>query len=819
MKRFLISVLLVFILFNVNAQNPEGGRPGGGPSRGGAMPISSGIVGRVIDAQSNEAVEYANVALFNATDSTLVNGTITNAKGFFMLKNIPNGTYNMRVKFIGYKSHTINKISITDEQPVVRLKALKIEPANIELDAVDVTAKQEEVMFKIDKRVINVSENINTIGGTAVDALENTPGVEVDIDGNVSIRGSSNFKVLIDGKPTAMEGSEALQQIPASSIKEIEIITNPSAKYDPDGLTGILNIVMKKNIKGGLNGLVSASVGNDDRYDGSVNLNYRKNKLNLIGGYSYRQGGRGGNSESYYETYRNDTTFYRDEEGERGHTRISHNFKAGIDYDFNDANLLSFNAQYRLNERERGNESFYEQYTDPESIFVESYTEGENKDEGSSYELSGVYIHKFDEKDHELRLMATFSSNDDTESAYTLKDTLGTTTDIVEETLTETTENHNHGTFQADYELPLGSNKLEAGFKSSLRAIDYNQTGDILNPIPGSPSNEFVYQEDIHALYAMFSGPLGGVEYQLGLRGEYSRVYTEQKANDDSNTKEIFTVYPTLHFSYELNETNKLMAGYSRRVHRPRTFFLNPYEERSDAFTIRKGNPDLDPEYAHSLEMNYLKYFKQSFFNATVFYRQTDNNIGRIQKAINDNMVLLTFANINKETSLGAEFSGRHKFGKWLSANLSYSFFRYTIDGETSGEDLSNESVNHKVRGNANVRFGPNSNLQMFGMYYSPSVTSQGERDGFFFTGFGYKHLLLDRKLTLSLRVRNPFGNFKWRFTSEGSTFKNEFVRRPDFPVVYVGVTYRINEGFKQRRMERENGGTSQDFSEGMTVD
>jgi len=317
----------------------------------------------------------------------------------------------------------------------------------------------------------------------------------------------------------------------------------------------------------------------------------------------------------------------------------------------------------------------------------------------------------------------------------------------------------------------------------------------------------------------MFSGPLGGVEYQLGLRGEYSRVYTEQKANDDSNTKEIFTVYPTLHFSYELNETNKLMAGYSRRVHRPRTFFLNPYEERSDAFTIRKGNPDLDPEYAHSLEMNYLKYFKQSFFNATVFYRQTDNNIGRIQKAINDNMVLLTFENINKETSLGAEFSGRHKFGKWLSANLSYSFFRYTIDGETSGEDLSNESVNHKVRGNANVRFGPNSNLQMFGMYYSPSVTSQGERDGFFFTGFGYKHLLLDRKLTLSLRVRNPFGNFKWRFTSEGSTFKNEFVRRPDFPVVYVGVTYRINEGFKQRRMERENGGTSQDFSEGMTVD
>src|SRR6056297_1236546 len=368
MNKFYVFVLLSFMAVSSNAQPPHGQRGGGMP------PISSGVMGRVVDAETNNPIEYANVALFKSSDSSLVNGTITNPKGFFMLKKIPNGTYDMRIKFIGYQSHTINKIKITKDEPVVRLRSLKLQPANVELDAVDVTAKQEEVMFKIDKRVVNVSENINTIGGTAVDALENTPGVEVDIDGNVSIRGSSNFKVLIDGKPTAMEGSEALQQIPASSIQEIEIITNPSAKYDPDGLTGIINIILKKNVKGGLNGLVSGSIGNDDRYDGSINLNYRKNKLNLIGGYSYRQGGRGGNSESYYETYRNDTTFYRDEEGERGHTRISHNFKAGIDYDFNDANLLSFNAQYRLNERERRNESFYEQYTDPESIFVESYT-------------------------------------------------------------------------------------------------------------------------------------------------------------------------------------------------------------------------------------------------------------------------------------------------------------------------------------------------------------------------------------------------------------------------------------------------------------
>ncbi len=812
MNKFYVFVLLSLIAVFSNAQRPQGQRGGGMP------PISSGVLGRVVDAETDNPIEYANVALFKSSDSSLVNGTITNPKGFFMLKKIPNGTYDMRIKFIGYQSHTINKIQITDDNPVVRLRALKLQPANVELDAVDVTAKQEEVMFKIDKRVVNVSENINTVGGTAVDALENTPGVEVDIDGNVSIRGSSNFNVLIDGKPTAMEGSEALQQIPASSIQEIEIITNPSAKYDPDGLTGIINIILKKNVKGGLNGLVSGSIGNDDRYDGSINLNYRKNKINLIGGYSYRQGKRSGNSESYYKTFTDTSTFFRDEDGERGRTRITHNIKAGIDYDFNDKNLFSLSGNYRIGERNRGNRSYYTEYTEPATEIIETFSEGKNMDEEDSYELSGVYIHKFNDKKHELKIMATYSAEDELESAYTYKDTLDLTTDEPEETLTETTEDHTHLTVQADYTYPFKSNKFEAGIKTSIRDIDYNQTGDVLNPQPGIADNIFLYNEDIYAAYAMFSGPLAFLEYQLGLRGEFSRVTTEQKATNDENVKDIYSIYPTLHLSYEINESNKLMTGYSRRVNRPRTYFLNPYPERSDAYTIRQGNPDLDPEYAHSLEMNYLKYFGQSFFSTSVFYRQTDNNIGRVQKVMDDNTVLLTFDNINKETSLGAEVSGRHKFGKWLSANVSYSFFRYTIDGEIEGENIDNESLNHKVRGTANVRFTKNANLQMFGMYYSPSVTSQGRRDGFYFTGFGYKHLFFDRKLTLSLRVRNPFGNFKWDFTSEGSNFENRFVRRPNFPVFYVGLTYRINEGFKRRKYNGGNG-TSQDFDESMTVD
>jgi outer membrane cobalamin receptor len=819
MQKILPVLTLLLLSLSLIAQPPHGRGHGPGGGMGPEGMPSSGIMGRVIDAQTKQPVEYANVALFNAEDSILVNGGITNDKGFFVIRKVKNGVYNMRIKFIGYKSHTVYKIEVTDENPLVRFRGIQLQPANVELDAVTVTAKQEEVVYKIDKRVVNVSENINTVGGTAVDALENTPGIEVDIDGNVSIRGSDNFTVLIDGKPTAMSGNDALQQIPASSIKEIEIITNPSAKYDPDGLTGILNIILKKDEKGGLNGQVSATVGTQDHYNAGVSLNYRKGKMNLVGGYDFRQGGRSGNSESLYKTYRDGYTDFRKEDGDRGHQRINHTINAGLDYDFDDKNFLSINGRFRIGERNRMNESFYYKYTDTIDDVTDYFSKGDNQDDETSYEISGSFIHRFTEEEHEIKIMASYSAEDENETAYTKTDSLAEVIFLLDETLTETTEKHQHGTFQVDYTLPIGSNKIEAGMKSSLRGITYNQTGDIINPVPGALSNEFIYNEGIHAVYAMLAGPLGGLEYQLGLRGEYSRVYTEQKSTNETNTKEIFTVYPTLHFSYEINKKNKFMAGYSRRVHRPRTYFLNPYVTPSDGFIVRKGNPDLDPEYAHSVEVNYLKYFENSFLNVTTFYRQTDNNIGRINVPLEGDTTLLTFENINRESSLGIEVSARHKFKKWVSLNASYSFFRYTIDGEALGEDLSNESMNHKIRANADIKIGRNIRLSAFGMYFSPSATSQGERESFYFTGFGYKHTFFDQKLTLSARIRNPFGNFQWKFTSRGSNFENEYIRRPDFPQFNVGLTYKFGEQTKRRKMNGEEGGTREDFNEGMTVD
>lgn len=811
--RVLLFSFAIFITFQSYSQ-PHGGRPGGG-----MPPIKSGIMGKVVDKSSGDPVEYANVAVFALPDSTLAGGTITNEKGFFMIKNLKHGKYSMNIKFIGYESYTLRNILINQEQPVIRLKKIELNSSNVKLEGVDVTASQQEVMFKIDKRVVNVSENVNAIGGSAVDALENTPGVEVDIDGNVSLRGSDNFTVLIDGKPTVLEGSEALQQIPASSIKEIELITNPSAKYDPDGLTGIINIILKKDKRGGLNGLVNVSAGNHEHYEAGANLNYRKNNISIIGGYNFRQRMRVGNSLSYYETYVDsiDTYFYRDEDGDRERKRGGHTFKAGVDYNITENDLFSFNAQYMLRDRSRYNDADYLEYNSasPDTLFYD--TEGKNTDDEYSYDFTSTYIHKFEQKGHEIQLSATYSAEEETEEDYTKLDTLYQTSDILE-TLFETTESHQYGTFQADYVQPFGDSKFEAGFKSSVRQIDYNQSEDLkLTDVADAFDNRFVYNEQIHAAYAMLSGPIGQLEYKLGLRGEYSNVTTEQKATNDENINEIYTVYPTAHLSYELNESNKFQVSYSRRVHRPRTYFLNPYESKSDPFLIRKGNPNLEPEYANSYELNYLRYFNKSFISLTLFSRITNNNIGRIQQPIDENTLLLTFENINKETSTGMELSGRHQIVKWFQVNANYSFFRYTITGTAqNGQELDNESINHKLRFNGTLRFGPNSSASLFAMFFSPTVTSQGERDGFYFTGMGYKHLFFDKRLTVSARVRNPFGNFQWKFSSEGENFSNEYIRRPEFPTFVVGLSYRINEGIKRNRGQN---GQTQEFSDDMTVD
>ena len=790
------------------------------PSPGGSG-MTSGMKfylrGTIIESVGNMPIEYASVALYQQKDSTMVGGSITDAQGNFELELSRPGRFTMVVQFIGYEKYTLNGVSINPQTPSVNLKPIALNPTAIMLEEAVVSDRRNEIIYKIDRKVIQVAGNPNAVGNTAVEVLEATPGIEVDDEGNVLLRGSENFTVLINGKPSVLSGNDALQQIPASSIENIELITNPSARYDPDGLTGIVNVILKEEQKGGVNGLVDVSAGNRDQYNGSVILNYRKSKHSLTLGYDFNQRTRGGLSSAERNTYLLLDTIHRTEEGTRYRRNLSHNIRLGYDIDFTKKTSFGINGLVRVGKDKSysDNDQTIEYFSTQD--LQNQITKSEEKGEGDNYDINATLLHKFDNDGHELQVMATMNGDNDFEQNKNYQEILpnGNITEWYD--TAKTVENYQ--TLQIDYAKPLGLVKLETGFKSRFRDIDF-LTYNSLNPYQtsGNSNNHFLYNDAIHAVYIMASSKIEEWEFQVGLRAEYFKIETYQEANNVNNTKEDVALFPTLHVSKSMGD-NKFMAGYSRRVNRPHIRYLNPYQEFDDAFNVHAGNPDLDPEYSHSIEANYLRYFGKSTAGGTVFYRQTDNSISRVRRLYDttdvNGIMLTTFDNMNKEASFGIEANIRYSITKWWQVDGNYSFFQYRLQGETNGENVDTESLNHNFRLNNMWRIGANISISAYGMYYSPSATAQGTRGGFFRSGFSYRHKVLNQQGTVTLSVRNPFGKFKWEFESKSASFDDYFIREPYTPTIMIGFNYRLNEGIKKRR---DGGERSEDYSSDMEI-
>ncbi len=776
------------------------------------------IKGTILESTENQPVEYASVVLYSQRDSSMAGGTITDASGNFEIELQRPGRFSMVVQFIGYEKYKLNGIMINPQTPTVTLKPITLNPSAIMLQEATVTDRRNEIIYKIDKKVIQVAGNANAVGNTAVEVLENTPGFEVDDEGNVQLRGSDNFTVLIDGKPTAMSGNDALKQIPASSIENIEVITNPSARYDPDGLTGIINIVLKRDEKGGLNGLIDISAGNRDRYNASVNLSYRRKIHSLTIGYDYNQMWRGGENHAERNTFGLSDTISRTEDGTRYKQSIRHNFRLGYDVDITKRSSFSINGLMRLGD----GKSYFEnnqivQYSALQTSQLLLTKTDEFEDE-NNYDINSTFLHKFNDNGHELQIMGTMSGGNDRENVRNYSEKVPAI--AIFEWYDSTWTDEQYQTIQVDYVKPFEVVKLETGIRSRFRQIDFeNQNSQ--NPYSqiNTGKNHFVYNDGIHAFYLMGSSKIEKWEFQLGLRTEYYIINTLQKSNNQSNTKEDINFFPTLHISNTIGN-NKVMASYSRRVNRPNMRFINPYEEFDDAYNVDRGNPNLDPEFSNALEINYLRYFGQSTASATVFYRQTENAIARVRRLYNpqdtNGVMLNTFENMNKQSSLGIEASIRHSLTNWLQVDGNYSFFHYNIEGQTNNQPINTSSINHSFRTNLVFRLGKNITLSANAMYNSPSVTAQGKRGAFFTNGISYRHQVLDRRGTITLSARNPVGKFRWEFESQGEGFDDYFYRQPYMPILTAGFSYRLNEGI--RRKKATNGERTEDFSSEMEL-
>ena len=794
------------ILFSVTmfAQN----RPGGGSD----MPAEGVISGYVIDKESAKPFEYANIVIYSKRDSTIVSGGITDKNGYFRIDKVRYGKFFVEVNFIGYGKHIIPEVTIKPDKKEIDLGKVYLSINAEMLNEVSIEANVNQVDYRLDRKVVNVNQDIISAGATAVEVLENVPSVTTDIDGNVALRGSESFLVMVDGRPSPIQGSEALQQIPASSIESIEIITNPSAKYDPDGVGGIINVVLKKDKRAGYNGQISANVGSFYTHGGDALFNFRTQKINFFIGGEYGDRRHKGEGESHRQSFINDTsTYILNNFSQNYRNRKSGSFRTGLDYYINDNEIITISGRYGLSGHGMGNSAWSGSWYDYDGITQNFYYYISNTEmESSRSYFSGDvnYMKKFKKAGHEIQVFGSYAGDFENEENYfneTLSDHMRNPIgDIISEHRTIESGNGNTITGKVDYVLPLfEKGKFETGYQLKISTLnnDYRYQNFISDEWADDPNqiNPYTYINNIQSGYAIFANYWKKLGYQVGLRTEYTDRLFHQTVTDQKWAYNKFDFFPSVHISYQLPAEMQLLASYSRRLDRPRGWYLDPFVEIVDPNNIRQGNPNLLPEYTNSYDLSFQKKFDQHFVSVEAYMRQTYNKISWITvvNPENPNIFIMTFDNVGEDLSAGGELMANLNLTKWYNLNISGSGFYYELisDNYNSGSSFSwtarmNNTFRLKKTGTS-IQIGAN--------YSGPQISAQGTRSASWMANGGIRQDFLDRKLSLSLNFRNIFRTMKMESISETDSFYQYSLRYPRGPIVTFSVTYKIND-FKNRK-------------------
>ncbi len=813
MRRIILG-LLVLLPYLVSAQGH--GRP----------QVEMLLKGTVIDSVSEKPVEYASIAVFSIRDSALVGGGISDVNGYFEIKLKRPGRFYITIDFIGFKQLIISPVEMRPDQgPEKNLGRVIIIPSAQTLDGVEIVAEKPLVELSIDKKVVNVEQNLTTAGGTALEVLENVPGVEVDQDGNVSLRGSGNVTILIDGRPSTLAGADSksvLEQIPAETIESVELITNPSAKYRPDGMVGIINIILKKKKGTGLNTLVSLSFGTWDRYSASISMNYSTDKFNIYGSYNYRDDKRPGRGESSFIYYNNNDYHFlnQDIETTRGH--LGHSFKFGGDWYIAKKTSLggSFGARLMGGQDTEDALSWYRDINDS---IVEAYYNKAIEDEYRlNYDASISFQQKFKKPGQQLNIDGFYSYSDDVDSTFNRLNYLES--DF--ETVISSDENdwyyaisptlHDIYNLKIDYVHPFNdSTKLEAGFDGSWTRmdmkseyLDYNFASQEY-AFDSIRSNHFLFDENIQAIYLNYSTKIRKWGLSLGVRGEMASTNARQKDSTD-NFRTYNSIYPTGALSYKLSKSKEIMVTYSRRINRPRARSLNPFIDYSFYPNMRTGNPYLDPEYINSFEITYAQYSKKGTFMPSLFYKQVFDVMTRYRISYGDTAFLMTWENYNSAISYGAELIYTYKFFPWWNASISGSWYRVEIDGSNVETDITGNSFGWNARLNNQFKFKNNWEAQFSGFIRGPRFTGQANLRPFYMFDAAVKKGFFNDKLEISLRARDLFNTGKFMIDFEDDTYEFHMKHQRSGTVLYLGLTWKLSGDYKEKR-QRGNGSDGMD--------
>lgn len=771
------------------------------------------ITGQLIEEATGETIPYATVALYSKKDSSLIAGSISNFDGEFSLEKVAKGDYYLQISFIGFKDLIVNTLNFTKDISVIELGTISLQSDMTLLDEFEVTAKVATISNNIDKQVINVEKNISAKGGTASDALRVSPSIQVDSDGKVKLRGSTNFKVLINGKPTALSSEEVLKQTPANLISEIEVITNPSVKYSADGGAGIINIILKENALQGVNGKVDLMVGTKDKYSGDLSFNLNGEKISLSAGLEGRSYTTTAINNYYRDLYYSNDVHHAFMGQDRNMTQSNIGLRFGLDYNPNERNNFNFSIHsgsntteldiitntsgYLDSDSDRSKENMYN--IDYINITPSFYTNnlGYNlklDSIGSNLNVNVFYSHI----DYSLITSQKFYHADNNfipnDSQPYLQDITNINNSDESKIDVDYTKAFNEKT---SLEIGASANNYFRYLDITFAEYDYSDNAWLNHP---DYSNKYDFNEAIYGGYANLNTSFWGINASLGLRLEYTDRILQQQSSQKNYKYDKLNFFPGFSFSKSLNDNNAIKLAMTNRINRPDEYMMNPFPEFEDNYFLSTGNPYLIPEIVRNLEAAYNYSSTKTSLSANLYYRTTSNKLDQRLTINDEDKIHVYFHNNSSDITSGLELMGNFDLTKWWSLNANTNTYYYETEGNIDGEIFFQSNFAWSAQLINTFSIKDNTSIQVISYYNSKTVRTQGELSDYYFVDLAVNHAFLDGKLNVNLQLKDVLQTLNYQLYTETGNMQLLGDFQNESPIFLVSVGYQINNYQKKTK-------------------
>ena len=795
------------------------------------------ITGKVLEKVSHQPLEYATITFVNPKNPKMITGGITNEKGEFDII-VSAAIYDITIEFISFKPTIIKQQNLQEN---TNLGQINLDEDTSQLNEVVVRAEKSTVEMRLDKKIFNVGQDMMVKGGNASDVLVNVPSVTVDSDGNVSLRGNENVKILIDGKPSnSINIANALKTIPADALDKVEVITNPSARYDAEGGAGIINIILKRGKIKGLNGTVVITAGIPQNYGLATNINFKSENFNLFSSLGYNDSKSIGKSLTNSDYLNPDGSIKNtiNERDRRERDRKGYNYIFGVDWYLSKTLTWTNALSYTKSDGYSPDNATFYNYESDNTYFVRNRL-NKRLNKINEVEYSTNFTRKFNKEGHKLTADFKYSQGLDNDSS-TIADYIIGQEDNISKEITKNYQTQIKNLFQTDYVLPIGKNsQFEAGYKGDFSQLITDYSVGIFddatrNIIPNEKlTNKLEYKEKINAAYSQFGSKINKFSYLLGIRYEDSNIDINLLTTNEFNKKKYHNFFPSAFLTYQLSDKTSFSINYSRRVTRPRSRFINPFASYSSNVNLFQGNPQINPSFTDAVDFGYMTKWNKITFTSSVYFNKTKDYFQFIKrpngeivtsivngKIINTPVILLTPINLSDENRFGLEFNANYSPYKWWRLNGNFNFYQSKVRGDysytlTNNNEIVNENFDRDALGwfsriSSKMTLPFKIEWQTSTMYKSPQNTAQGKSIGILTANMSFSKDVLNNKATISLNANDLFDSDKIIIQTHLPLVNSymEYQRRPR--QVNLSFTYRFNKQKNEKETTKnrsENGG------------